>query len=105
MERCNKCDGRGEVNWGEVPSMGGVGGFVMETRPCANCAGTGVYVACRECFGCGEVAMEQLPDGTWNLDGAYGPCACMAGAEVVAARLIQVAVEIVREHQVAAQAA
>src|SRR5699024_7548474 len=39
--RCPECNGLGEVDWGMVPSMGGLGGYIMETRRCRRCSGTG----------------------------------------------------------------
>lgn len=91
METCNKCSGTGMVDWGMVPSIGGIGGYIMETRPCKACNGSGVHVDCQICLDTGEIALEQLPDGRWNLSGPYGPCNCAAGQRVAAGELVTVA--------------
>ncbi len=83
MDRCENCNGTGQANWGEEQSRGGVGGYVMQTRRCDDCRGTGYRVDCWRCFDTGEVALEKRPDGTWNLGGEYGPCPCSAGPTTV----------------------
>lgn len=42
---CPTCRGRREIERGAVPSMGGIGGFVMQYERCPSCSGKGDVTA------------------------------------------------------------